>query len=170
MSQQSLKPPALKKFLVEKCFIGFGIINGIINGAIFYFINKNNSKALSFFEIGMDFLITAIILSFVVAFIAQANAKSFIKKSGFPEISYNKEDHLFIRFFPKNSFMKALVIAILCGIIFAPLFCGVGVMINIPTTLYPVMILKGVACSFIGGFTGYFAILSQILEEKPQGN
>ena len=60
----------LKSYLLSKCIVGYGIINGLINATIFYFMEKGHPDALFYAgDIIKDLTFTTFLLGFLLALI-----------------------------------------------------------------------------------------------------
>lgn len=66
--KKAVKPKTLKAYVLNKSLIGYGVINGVINGLIAYFINIGNPSA--YFEwtnVLFDFALTGLLLGAILA-------------------------------------------------------------------------------------------------------
>ncbi len=167
MSAKAKHPATLNGFITHSCTISYGIINAIVNAIIFYLLNMKHNEftATSIF---IDLAITSFILSAIVAFFAFMAVKGSARQ-GSPFVApVSKQEHLLFRNFPRNKFLAGLLISIINTILVPAFFVGLPAGLNLlPLNLISATLLKGIACGTAGALTGYFAIMTAVLDQAP---
>lgn len=155
-----------KKYLLEKCLIGNGIINGIINALIFYAMHKSEpNTTFATTDIVIDLSETSLILGFLLALIVfPLTAKDL--NSG--KINKQESTNKIVGFLPKNKYASALVIGIITMFIIAPITWALVVILNLsPRTVKSMTIFKGIMCAIAGMIAGFITILKAVcIDEK----
>ena len=141
-----------KTYLLEKAIVGNGIINGILNGYIFYLLNKSTTELHST-EFIFDIALTAILLGILLFYIVVPMTKKDIAKKGI-DVSSNNE-HIAALLGTKKGMVACKVAAVTffvtmtCLTIILAIFdCGA-------ISLMSGMVAKGVLCAIAGGVASY---------------
>ena len=73
-----------KSYLLSKCTIGYGIINGLINAGIFYLMEKSHPDAMfGSADIIKDLTFTTFLLGFLLALIVMPLTAKDLEKGKF---------------------------------------------------------------------------------------
>lgn len=161
------KVPTFQEYLSHQMLIGYGAINGVINGAIFFLLNMKKGEHDAF-GLYLDFVFTAFILAAIVAPIAVAGVKGLAKKGVTLAAPIGRGDHLLVRTFPKNGLLSTLLIAAIVTLVVPALFVGFAAGLNLlPMGLIAATVLKGLMAAVAGGMTGYLAIMHAVLGSEP---
>lgn len=153
------------KYLLEKCLIGNGIINGIINSIVFYAMHKSEPDAIFMTtDIVVDLAATSLILGFILALIVfpftarDLNAGKITRQEGANKI---------VGFLPQNKYACALVIGIVTMIIIIPITWATVTILNLsPLTVKSMGIFKGIMCTLAGMIAGCMTILKVVSIDK----
>ena len=149
------------KYLLEKCLIGNGIINGIINAMVFYAMHKSEPNTiLATTDIVTDLSATSLILGFLLALIVfPLTAKDL--NAG--KITKQENANKIVGFLPKNKYASALVIGIITMVIIAPITWALVMVLNLsPMTVKSMGIFKGIMCAVAGMIAGFMTILKAV--------
>lgn len=149
------------KYLLEKCLIGNGIINGIINALVFFAMHKSEpNTTFMTTDIVIDLSATSLILGFLLALIVfpltakDLNAGKITRQEGANKI---------VGFLPKNKYASALVIGIITMVIIAPITWALVMVLNLsPMTVKSMGIFKGIMCAVAGMIAGFMTILKAV--------
>lgn len=149
------------KYLLEKCLIGNGIINGIINAIVFYAMHKSQPNATFMTaDIVTDLAATSLILGIILSLIVlpltakDVNSGKITRQDGANKI---------VGFLPNNKFLLTLVIGIVTMVIITVLTWFVVMIFNLsPLTVKTMGIFKGVMCTIAGMIAGYLTIMKAV--------
>lgn len=149
---KEVKTLSYDKYVKSKCIIGYGIVNGLINALIFFFINRG-TPAFNQQAILMDIAITSVAIGLILTWIVIPLTKSDLKKGAF-----EKSENLGLGAkLPANWLLLSLIVAVICLVV------GI-VLAFIVTLIIPMvpfvaeMIIKAVICAIVGYVAGYFVI------------
>lgn len=161
------KKSCLHNYMIKKNIINFWLVNAVINGVIFIFQSSDKTKMFTTSEIALDYVISILILGMACSLTGFPMIKKDIVKGVAPEIDYNKEDHIIAKFFPKNNFLKAVILTIITIILIIPFFIGIPAAFGMEKLNFiQALILKTIATGFAGGLIGYFVIVLTLTENK----
>ncbi len=148
----------LKSYLLSKCIIGYGIVNGIINATIFYFMEKSHPDTMfGSKDIISDLVLATFLLGFLLALIVVPLTRTDLKNGKF-----EKQDgiHKLEKFLPNNLFVFSLLLGLLTCAITVLLATIIVYLFNIaPLTVTQMMIFKGIICAIGGAIAGYLCII-----------
>ena len=142
---RSAKP--FNSYLLNKCIVGYGIINGIINAVIFYLMHLSEPELLfSEADIFHDFALTGVLLS-------GPNVANLGGAASLVPASY----------------APALLVATVAATVS---LMGVGafacVLLPLPLTVTGLMLLKGLVCACAGAVAGYITICYVVRSGKSE--
>lgn len=151
-------------YLLEKCLIGNGIINGILNAIIFYAMEKGHPDAIFMTtDIVIDLAITSLILGAILSLIVLPMT---VKDVNAGKVARQEKANKIAGFLPKNKFASALVIGIITMVITAVIsWVAVMVFSLSPLTVKTMGIFKGVMCAVAGMVAGYLTIMKAVAVE-----
>ena len=105
----------LKSYLLSKCIVGYGIINGLINATIFYFMEKGHPDALFYAgDIIKDLTFTTFLLGFLLALIVMPLTVKDLEKGKF---SSQDSVHKLEKYLPNHLFVFSIVLGIVTDIL-----------------------------------------------------
>ena len=145
-------------YLLNKCIIGYGVINGIINAVIFYLLHMGEPEALlGHADIFHDFALTGVLLGLLLFVIVVPLTRMDLRKHVFA--GPNAANLGGAASLVPASYAPALLVTTVAATV---TLMGVGafacVLLPLPLTVTAMMLLKGVVCACAGGVAGYFTI------------
>ena len=152
---RSAKP--FNSYLLNKCIVGYGIINGIINAVIFYLMHLSEPELLfSEADIFHDFALTGVLLGILLVVIVVPLTRMDLRKGVFslPGAAGGA--------FPLVS--SSYAVSILgVGALAAVVMTGAGALLSLAlpaagATVTGMMFLKGLVCALGGAVAGWFTI------------
>ena len=152
---RSAKP--FNSYLLNKCIVGYGIINGIINAVIFYLMHLSEPELLfSEADIFHDFALTGVLLGILLFVIVVPLTRMDLRKGVFslPGAAGGA--------FPLVS--SSYAVSILgVGALAAVIMTGAGALLSLAlpaagATVTGMMFLKGLVCALGGAVAGWFTI------------
>ena len=153
---RSAKP--FNSYLLNKCIVGYGIINGIINAVIFYLMHLSEPELLfSEADIFHDFALTGVLLGILLFVIVVPLTRMDLRKGVFslPGAAGGA--------FPLVS--SSYAVSILgVGALAAVVMTGAGALLSLAlpaagATVTGMMFLKGLVCALGGAVAGWFTII-----------
>ena len=147
---RSAKP--FNSYLLNKCIVGYGIINGIINAVIFYLMHLSEPELLfSEADIFHDFALTGVLLGILLFVIVVPLTRMDLRKGVFSG--------------PNVANLGGAVAATVS-------LMGVGafacVLLPLPLTVTGLMLLKGLVCACAGAVAGYITICYVVRSGKSE--
>ena len=143
-------PKSFKSYALNKCLIGYGVVNGIINAAIFAGINAGAPDAMfGMHDIVHDLAFTGLLLGMLLfACVVPLTRMDLRKAAGgaFPLVS------------------SSYAVSILgVGALAAVVMTGAGALLSLAlpaagATVTGMMFLKGLVCALGGAVAGWFTI------------
>lgn len=157
------QPPTMKRYILSKCIIGNGMINGAINAGIFYLLNRKHEGAFFSSSLYLDFAMTTFILVLCMAAIAYPTIARAVKKGNAPALSCNGFHHSIGRVLPKNKWVLLSVITLALTCIVPAFFVGVVSGIGLtPISFTGAIVLKGIVCAVVGGLSTYLFTVARL--------
>lgn len=162
-----VKSMEFKKGVFKSTWIGYGLVNVIVNAVVFYFSHRNESGVFrSAFTTNIIF--TGVILSLICSSFVMLTLSVMNKKDQIGEHSYDRRDHLLIHFFPKNSVLQLIVVTILVTLHFTVFGTGLCVVLGYSESI-PVLqaaIINGILCGLMGMSNVYLMYVARITSYK----
>lgn len=161
------KKVCLHDYIIKKSIINFWIVNAVINAVIFIIQTTDKTRIFTTTDIALDYVISILILGMACSLTGFPMIKKDIEKGVAPEIDYHKKDHIIAKYFPKNNFLKAIILTIIALVLTIPFFVGIPAMFGMLTLNYTqALILKTIATGFAGVIVGYFVMVLTLTENK----
>lgn len=158
MSERAAKgePTPFKSYLANKCLIGYGLFNGIINGAIAYAMHMGTpDKTYGLPDILPDFVLTGVLLGVILLACVIPLAKADARKGVVDLASTDARSMLPM---PTN----VVAAAVATGLGAAAVMTGIGALVSLvlpmPLGLVGFTIFKGCMCAVGGATAGYLSI------------
>ena len=127
-------PLTMKRYILSKCIIGNGMINGAINAGIFYLLNMKHEGAFFSSSLYFDFA-----------------------------LSCNGFHHSIGRVLPKNKWVLLTVVTLALTCIVPAFFVGLVSGIGFtPMSFTGAIILKGIVCAVVGGLSTYLFTVARL--------
>lgn len=163
------KANSLNSYLLEKCVIGNGIINGIINAVIFYFMEKGHpDEIFNTSDIVIDLAITSFILGIILVLIVLPLTKKDVESG---KLSLVHEENKIANFVPDNTKKAAFVVGLVDMVIITVIsFLSVVLFKLAPLTVTGMMIFKGIMCAIAGMIAGYMCIAKVVYQKDNSAN
>ena len=146
-----------KSYLKNKCFIGYGLINGIINAIIFYLINRSDMlKAYTFGsaleEMAMTTLLLGLILTWCVVPLTKKDLNSVVYIKGSISKIASK--------LPKGAIALSIVVGLICLVAGSLVSSIIVTILGCSFNAWTMMVVKGIVCALTGALAGYLVIES----------
>ncbi|MGN1031850.1 MAG: hypothetical protein ACI4PU_00170 [Intestinibacter sp.] len=147
-----------KSYLLSKCLIGYGLVNGIINAIIFYFMERGHlGKLFEARDIITDFAFTTFSLGAILALIVIPLIAKDMEKGKFKA---DNRTHKIEKYLPEHILLIALVVGLIACFISVALSAIVVYLFKAsPLNITQMMIFKGIICSIAGAISGYLCII-----------
>lgn len=161
----AIAPKAYGAYALNKCLIGDGVINGVLNAGIFYLMHMADTGAtFGLTDVLVDFAMTGLLLGIILAAIVIPLTRKDRDKGVFAvprDGSCGIGAHL-----PRNAVGAAICVG-LVGLVVMPA-AGALVCLALPMPLgfVSMMVLKGCLCAAFGALAGYLSIGKVAAEGK----
>lgn len=145
-------------YLLNKCIIGYGIVNGIINAIVFYLMHRGDPDAV-FGEAAIfhDFALTGALLGILLFVIVVPLTRADVRKGAFalPRVANLGGAASLV----PASYAPALLVTTVAATV---TIMGVGafacVLLPMPLPMVGLMVLKGFCCACAGAAAGYCTV------------
>ena len=143
-------------YLKNKCIVGYGIANGIINGAIFFAMNASNA-AITFDQSAMieEIALTGALLGVLLTLCVVPLTKMDFKKGVYTATAADMNATAKL---PGNMIVLSLVVGVIALAICTALAAVFSFVLPMPLTRTGMMIFKGCMCAIAGAIAGYLVI------------
>ena len=160
MGDSTKAPKAFSAYAANKCIIGYGLINGIINAAIFAGIHASQPGAtFEIPDIVMDLALTGLLLGIILFACVVPLTRMDLKAGRFaaPE-ELPSIEKILPGAYVGTMFLLGLIASIVAVVLGVALTLLIGLALPLPLSFTAMMILKGCICASIGGISGYLTI------------
>ena len=149
------------QYVLKKCLIGDGMINGIINAIIFYFLEKGHigTKTFAVGDIVKDLAFTSLILGWILASIVLPLTLKDVKKG---KISAQEGTNKIANIMPNKKGLAYIVVGLLTMVVTVSITWLVATIIPTPLTVMQMMVFKGVMCAIAGASSAYMTIITTV--------
>lgn len=155
-AERTAKP--FVSYLLNKCIVGYGIVNGIINAIVFYLMHRGEPDAV-FGEAAIfhDFALTGALLGILLFIIVVPLTRKDVRKGAFivPRAANLGGAASLV----PASYAPALLVTAIAATV---TIMGVGaiacVLLPVPLPLMGLMALKGFCCACAGAAAGYCTV------------
>ena len=161
-------PKSFKSYALNKCLIGYGAVNGIINAAIFAGINAGAPDAMfGMHDIVHDLAFTGLLLGMLLFACVVPLTRMDLRKGVFsgPNVANLGGAASLV----PASYAPALLVATVAATVS---LMGVGafacVLLPLPLTVTGLMLLKGLVCACAGAVAGYITICYVVRSGKSE--
>ncbi|MCH3968803.1 MAG: hypothetical protein PHR15_07425 [Atopobiaceae bacterium] len=153
-SDTHVDPKPLESYLLNKCLIGYGLINGIINALIFFLLHMGDRTAtFSLTAILMDLALTGFLLGLLLYLIVAPMTRSDLRKG-----SFSTEGARQLGFIPAGTFLASLVVGAVCMVVLLVVGGLLALVLPQPLSFTGMLVLKGCLCAVAGAIAGYLTI------------
>lgn len=159
---------SFNSYLLNKCIIGYGVINGIINAVVFYLIHMGEPAALfGEADIFHDLALTGVLLGILLFVIVVPLTRMDLRKHVFagPDVANLGGGASLV---PASYAPALLVTTVVATVVIMGVGAFACVLLPLPLTVTGMMLLKGVVCACAGGVAGYFTICYVVRSGKTE--
>ncbi len=149
-------------YIKNKTYIGYGLINGIINAAIFYFSNMSDMGVnVTYDNAVFGMAINSVLLGMILTWCVVPLTKADIKNDKFEaNMHYTQAQKL-----PANGFVLSIVLGIVCGLIGTAISALLFFVFKSMLTNWTVFFVKLLVCAVVGGLAG-FTVIEDVVAHK----
>ncbi len=149
-------------YIKNKTYIGYGLINGIINAMIFYFVHRSvMGQMTTFHDATVDMLINSVALGMILTWCVVPLTKADIKKGTFEaNMHFTSAQKL-----PLNAFVLSIVLGIVCGLVGTAISALLFYICQSFLTNWLHFAVKLLVCSVVGGLCG-FTVIETVVAHK----
>ena len=145
-----------KNYLANKCIIGYGIINGVVNAAIFFAMNASNPSVT--FEAGKvieEIVLTGALLGLILTWCVVPLTKMDLRK-GVYKADANTDG--LIAKLPGGGVTLSIPVGIVAALIAGGLAWAASFILPLPLSRTGMMVFKGAMCAIVGAISGYIVV------------
>ncbi|MEG1750308.1 MAG: hypothetical protein RR241_00890 [Raoultibacter sp.] len=151
------KQKPLKAYLLEKCLISFGVINGIVNAVIFYAMHAaDTSITFDFAGIVGDIAITTVVLGLILYLLVTPLTRKDVTADKF---DIDEAAGFLGARLPQGKALSVVLATFIPALAITILVALCALLLPLPLTIIPMMIFKGFACAIAGAFAGYITVI-----------
>ena len=155
-AEKSATPTPFKSYLANKCLVGYGLFNGIINGAIAYAMHMGTpDKTYGLGDVLPDFALTGILLGIILMACVIPLTRSDARKGTVDLASADAKSMLPM---PTNVVAAAAVVGLGAAVVMTGIGALASLVLPMPVGLVGFTIFKGVMCAVGGATAGYLSI------------
>lgn len=148
-------PSTFRIYALNKCLIGYGLINGIINALVFRLMYLGQeSVTFDYAHVTADLAMTSVFIGIILFLCAVPLTKMDLRKGRFAPPA---TDGL-ASFVPRRYPLAVIVVAVIACVTTTGVTALVAMVLPLPLGVIPMMVFKGFMCAFAGGAAGLFAI------------
>lgn len=155
-----------KSYLSNKCIVGYGIVNGVINALIFFGMHAGDpgcsfaaGKVLE--EIALTAFLLGLILTWCVVPLTKIDLNKKVYEPG-------ADANSFICKFPVKAIPLSFVVGLIATVVAVPIAWLCTFVLPLPLGRTGMMIFKGVMCAVAGCVSGYVVIERVTSSYVPQ--
>lgn len=160
MEVSAMAQKTFSAYASNKCIIGYGLINGIVNAGVFAAMHAaDTSVTFGLADIAFDLALTGVILGMLLFAIVvpltrgDLKAGRFARPDALPAVT---------RMLPRSYVGSLFVLGIVAGLaavaVGTVLALVVGFVVPMPLPFTLMMVLKGCVCALVGALSGYLTI------------
>lgn len=146
-----------KSYLKNKCFVGYGLINGLINAGIFYLINKSDMlKAYTFGSSLEEMAMTTFLLGLILTWCVVPLTKKDLKEEVYTKGSISK----FAPKLPSGAIALSFVVGVVCLVAGSLVSSILVTILGCSFNAWTMMVVKGIVCAVVDALAGFMVIES----------
>ena len=143
-------------YVLNKCVIGYGIVNGVVNAVIFYLMHAGDPLAtFDRASIALDMTLTGVLLSLILMACAVPLTRHDMKRQAFDSSEPLEGWRANLS---KSPVAAALLVAAASTAVTVGVAMGASLLLPLPLGVIPMMVFKGVLCALAGGVSGCLSI------------
>ena len=152
-----------KSYLANKCIIGYGIINGIVNAAIFFGMNASNPDVtFAAGKVVEEIVLTGALLGLILTWCVVPLTKMDLRKNVYKA---DADRNGIIAKLPGGAITLSIPVGIIAAVVAGALAL---VFMPMPLTRTGMMIFKGCMCAVVGALSGYIVVTRTTAGFEPE--
>ena len=145
-----------QSYLKNKCIVGYGIVNGIVNALIFMGMHAGDADiTFAAGKVVEEIALTGALLGLILTWCVVPLTKMDFNKGVYPG---NSEGYGWLAKLPKKSIPLSIFVGIIALVVATPLAWLCTFVLPLPLSRTGMMIFKGVMCAVAGCVSGYVVI------------
>lgn len=145
-----------KSYLANKCIVGYGIINGIVNAAIFFGMNASDpSVTFAADKVLEEIVLTGALLGLILTWCVVPLTKMDLRKNVYKA---DVERDGLISKLPGGAFTLSIPVGIVAAVVAGILAWVFSMVLPMPLTRTGMMVFKGCMCAIVGSLSGYIVV------------
>lgn len=155
-----------KSYLANKCIIGYGIINGIVNAAIFFGMNASNPDVtFAAGKVVEEIVLTGALLGLILTWCVVPLTKMDLRKNVYKA---DADRNGIIAKLPGGAITLSIPVGIIAAALAGALALAFTMFLPMPLTRTGMMIFKGCMCSVVGALSGYIVVTRTTAGFEPE--
>ena len=151
-----------KSYLANKCIIGYGIINGIVNAAIFFGMNASNPDVtFAAGKVVEEIVLTGALLGLILTWCVVPLTKMDLRKT-------DADRNGIIAKLPGGAITLSIPVGIIAAVVAGALALVFTMFLPMPLTRTGMMIFKGCMCAVVGALSGYIVVTRTTAGFEPE--
>lgn len=155
-----------KSYLANKCIIGYGIINGIVNALIFFGMNASNPDAtFTAAKVVEEIVLTGALLGLILTWCVVPLTKMDLRKNVYKA---DADRNGMITKLPGGAVTLSIPVGIIAAVVAGALAWVFTLVLPMPLTRTGMMIFKGCMCAVVGCLSGYIVVTRTTAGFEPE--
>lgn len=151
-------------YALNKCLIGYGLINGVINAIVFRLMYLGQeSVTFDYGHVIADLAMTSLFIGLILFLCAVPLTKMDVRKG---HVQLPRTDGL-ASFVPRRYPLALVAVGALTCVVTTGVTALVAMALPLPLGVVAMMVLKGLLCGFAGGVSGLFAMAYVLRAVRP---
>lgn len=149
-------PKEYKSYLANKCIVGYGIINGIVNALIFFGMNASDPNiTFAANKVVEEIVLTGALLGLILTWCVVPLTKVDLRKNVY-KADANRDG--IIAKLPGGAIALSIPVGIVAAVLAGALAWIFTLILPMPLTRTGMMIFKGCMCAVVGAVSGYLVV------------
>lgn len=145
-----------KSYLASKCIVGYGIINGIVNAAIFFGMNASDPNVtFAAGKVVEEIVLTGALLGLILTWCVVPLTKMDLRKNVYKA---DAERDGIIAKLPGGAFTLSIPVGVIAAVVSGALAWVFSMVLPMPLTRTGMMVFKGCMCAIVGALSGYIVV------------
>lgn len=155
-----------KSYLANKCIIGYGIINGIVNAAIFFGMNASNPDVtFAAGKVVEEIVLTGALLGLILTWCVVPLTKMDLRKNVYKA---DADRNGIIAKLPGGAITLSIPVGIIAAVVAGALALVFTMFLPMPLTRTGMMVFKGCMCAVVGALSGYIVVIRTTAGFEPE--